>query len=140
MDAISSNFARINLLAIPVRKLSRTAALLFATALALGLAGCGDEGPSTGLSTIDLSLAGGGFAKSTPRQTKVPADSLIILKVSADDAGPYSIGLLSAGTAQTFEIPENGTKSISIDALGPGGTAKLILNDGKSTVELVAPR
>lgn len=100
-------------------------------AAALTLASCGNDPsePSTGLETVDVALTNGSFA--TKELPKVPDDALIVLKFSADGQGPYRVGVLSSKTAQTFKIPENSTKTVSLDALGPGGEAKLILNNKK---------
>lgn len=109
-------------------------------ALALVLSGCGGDEPESGIQTVNIELRDGGFARGTSLEQNVPADALLVLRVTADDNGPYRLSVLSSKTAQTFKFAEAAEKTISLDNLGPGGEAKLILGNGRETIKLVADR
>ncbi|MFT4049713.1 MAG: hypothetical protein QM648_07715 [Solirubrobacterales bacterium] len=84
---------------------------------------------STDFVPVDVSLRGGGFGGSTPKVTHVPADFLIIVSAKADDAGPYSLSVISPKTAQTFKIASGKSMKITLDSLRAGQTARLVVGD-----------
>lgn len=88
-----------------------------------------NSGQATDFAPVEVNLAGGGFARSTPRTTHVPSDFMIIITARADGAGPYRLSVVSPRTAQTFKIPANDTMKITIDSLKAGQEAKLIVGD-----------
>lgn len=85
---------------------------------------------------VDVALKNGGFAKSTPKTIHVPSDFLVLITVTADGKGPYSLSVLSPSTAQTYKIASNGTQKITQDGLAAGKQIKLML--GGETVRVVA--
>lgn len=88
----------------------------------------------TDFAPVDVRLAAGGFAGSTPKTTHVPANFLIIVTVKADDAGPYKLSVISPKTAQTFKIASGKSMKITLDSLAAGQSAKLIVGDQRRKI------
>lgn len=112
-------------------------ALLLATAIFAS--GCGDDQsdqPETEVAMISVKLEDGGFARSTPEELTAPADALLILKVESGRKGPFSLGVKSPNTAQTFKLSENTVKNLSLNSMPVGQRATLY--SGDEEVSLVA--
>lgn len=111
------------------RRFAITAVLL---AIAIVPAGCGDDQSNrteTDVATIPVNLEDGGFAKSTPGELTAPADALLILEVRSGRRGPFRLGVRSPSTAQTFRLPENSVKKLSLNSMPKGQTATLYSGD-----------
>lgn len=85
---------------------------------------------------VDVALKNGKFASSTPKVIHIPSDFLVLITVTADNKGPYSLSVLSPSTAQTYKIESGTTQKITQDGLAPGKQIKLMLGD--KTVRVVA--
>lgn len=86
------------------------------------------DGAPTDFAPVDISLKDGGFAKSTPRVFHVPAGFMIILRVVADEQGPYRLSVISPSTAQTFKVSPKQTLRLTIDSLRSDQVAKIMLS------------
>jgi hypothetical protein len=93
-------------------------------------------GTEAQIAPVDVTLAGSGFAASTPKTIHVPSGFLIVVTVKSESTKQLSLGVLAPSMAQTFKIAPKGQQKISVDALDAGKSAKLIVGD--ETVKVAA--
>lgn len=99
--------------------------------------GCGDDASKDAkLASVEVKLADGGFAASTPKTFHVPPEAVVLVNVKTDRDGPYRLSVLSRSTAQTFKIASNDELEITLAGLKANETAQLIL--GKAKVPITA--
>jgi len=91
---------------------------------------------TTDFAPVDVELAGGSFAKGTPKTIHIPSGFIIVVSARADDSATYKLSVTSPSAAQTFTIKPKGEQKITLDALREGESAKLIVGD--RTVKIAA--
>jgi hypothetical protein len=87
------------------------------------------------IAPVDIALKNGKFAPDTPKTFHLPSDFLIVVHVTTDADGPYSLSVLSPSMAQTFKIASNDSQNITLDSLKTGESAKLMLGRQSVTIK-----
>jgi hypothetical protein len=116
----------------------KVALALLLIAVAAALAGCGDDEKPLGVTTVDVRLDNGTFASPPAGTTTVPANSIVIVKITAGNDQRYRLSILSPTVAQTAKLKPGEKIDFTLDALSAGESAKLVLH-GK-TLTLAPPK
>lgn len=93
----------------------------------------GSAPEATDFAPVDIDLRDGAFAKGTPRSFHLPSGFIIVVRVRADEQGPYRLRVRSPSMAQSFTIAPNRQQHITLDSMRSGQTAELMLN-GRTVV------